>query len=63
MKNVYLVFTLNGKIIDESDTVTYLGHIYYVIVAKIIKIACANANNCTLEVMSCLGKFTCVLRV
>ena len=27
MKNVYPVFTLNGKIIDESDTVTYLGHI------------------------------------
>ena len=27
MKNVYPVFTLNGKMIDESDTVTYLGHI------------------------------------
>ena len=27
MKNVYPVFTLNGKIIDEPDTVTYLGHI------------------------------------
>ncbi len=27
MKNVYPVFTLNGKIIDESDTVRYLGHI------------------------------------
>ena len=27
MKNDYPVFTLNGKIIDESDTVTYLGHI------------------------------------
>ena len=27
MKNVYPVFTVNGKIIDESDTVTYLGHI------------------------------------
>ena len=27
MKNVYSVFTLNGKIIDESDTVRYLGHI------------------------------------
>ena len=26
MKNVYPVFTLNGKIIDESDTVRYLGH-------------------------------------
>ena len=27
MKNVYPLFTLNGKIIDESDTVRYLGHI------------------------------------
>ena len=27
MKNVYPVFTLNGKIIDEFDTVRYLGHI------------------------------------
>ena len=27
MKNVYPVFTLNGKIIDESNMVTYLGHI------------------------------------
>ena len=27
MKNVYPVFTLNFKIIDESDTVRYLGHI------------------------------------
>ena len=27
IKNVYPVFTLNGKIIDESDTVRYLGHI------------------------------------
>ena len=27
MKNVYPVFTLNGKSIDESDTVGYLGHI------------------------------------
>ena len=27
MKNVYPVFTLNGKIINESDTVRYLGHI------------------------------------
>ena len=27
MNNVYPVFTLNGKIIDESDTVRYLGHI------------------------------------
>ena len=26
MKNVDPVFTLNGKIIDESDTVRYLGH-------------------------------------
>ena len=26
MKNVYPVFTLNGKLIDESDTVRYLGH-------------------------------------
>ena len=27
MKNVYPVFTLNGKIVDESDTARYLGHI------------------------------------
>ena len=27
MRNVYPVFTLNGKTIDESDTVRYLGHI------------------------------------
>ena len=27
MKNVYPVFTLNGKVIDESDTVRYLGHV------------------------------------
>ena len=27
MKNVYPVFTTNGTIIDESDTVRYLGHI------------------------------------
>ena len=27
MKNVDPVFTLNGKMIDESDTITYLGHI------------------------------------
>ena len=27
MKNGFPVFTLNGKIIDESDTVRYLGHI------------------------------------
>ena len=27
MNNVYTVFSLNGKIIDESDTVRYLGHI------------------------------------
>ena len=34
---------------------------YYVIAARMIKISCDNANNCTLEVMSCLGNFTCVL--
>ena len=27
MKNVYPIFTLNGKIIGESDTVRYLDHI------------------------------------
>ena len=27
MKNVYPIFTLNGKIVDESDTARYLGHI------------------------------------
>ena len=27
MKNVYPVFTLNGKIVDESDTARYIGHI------------------------------------
>ena len=27
MKNVYPVFTLNGKIVDEPDTTRYLGHI------------------------------------
>ena len=27
MKNVYPVFTVNGKIVDESDTARYLGHI------------------------------------
>ena len=36
---------------------------YYVIAARMIKISCDNANNCTLGVMSCLGNFTCVLWV
>ena len=51
MKNVYPVFTLNGKIIDESDTVRYVGHILCnrLIVAMMIKISCDNANNCTLR--------------
>ena len=49
MKNVYPVFTLNGKIIDESDMVRYLGHIICNSGKddKDIKTSCDSANNCT----------------
>ena len=50
MKNVYPVFTLKGKIIDESDTVRYLGHILCNS-GNMTQISCDNANNCTLEIM------------
>ena len=45
---------------------TWLGNrsqSYYVTVARMIKISCDNANNCTLEVMSWLGNFTCSMSV
>ena len=61
MKNVYPVFTLNGKIIDESDTVRYLGHILYNNDKDDKDIMRKCQQLYAIEVMSCLGNFTCVL--
>ena len=50
MKNIYPVFTLNGKIIDESDTVTYLGHIYTIILLTSVcrRSQTAGRNSCSI---------------